>query len=345
MPHGMETELGELSYQIPTEAQKASREMASLLDDAHDILVMGHAGADGDVAGSSLALGLMLHETGKSVAVYNAEPWPLEFTFLPGQELLIASLEGRRFDATVVVDAGEWSRVGVDDAKREQLGAILWIDHHRNDDPPGDLNYIDLSAASVGEQLYEIFKVMKYTPSAEVATALYVSLVSDTGAFRYRNASARAFRMAGDLVECGLKPERVAAQLYESRSHAKARAIGQALSTFKVSPCGRFASAYLSPDFIEHEGIALTEMHGVVNELRALRGVEVAMLIQPDTQHNIRERNRVIMRSAGMLSCAKVAKEFDAKGNKFAASWVTSASQEDLQDLWFEACLRIWPRT
>jgi bifunctional oligoribonuclease and PAP phosphatase NrnA len=316
--HGTGEPLGRWSSEVPAEAKSAAKAVARVLQTAQKVLVLGHAGADGDVAGSSLGLAVALRELGKEVTVYNERPLKEAFAWLPEADTLVTSLPAdARFDVTVVVDAADPARCGSDVPGKGRRGTFVWIDHHRIDTPPGDVNYIDLTAAAVGEQIAEVLAVLEHPLSLPVSKALYCSLMSDTGGFRYGNASARAFRLAGDLVAAGVDPWEMTERLYESQAEERVRLLARALSTLWRSACGRVGVVVVRDEDMEASRAVEEHVHGIVNHVRGIRGVEVAVLLRERA-----DGTRVVIRSRGNVPVSRIAERFSATGHMNSASFV-----------------------
>ncbi len=313
--HGTGAPLGRYSEEVPQDAKDSAARAAERLESAKRVLILGHAGADGDVAGSSLALAGALRERGVDVTVYNQEPLSEIFAFLPGADTVVDAIApDAHFDVTVVVDTADPARCGRDFPPAERRGTYVWVDHHRLDNPPGDLNYIDLTAAAVGEQIAEILDALGHPLSKPVAECLYASLMTDTGAFRYGNTSTRAFRLAGRLVAAGVEPWEMTQRLYESQDPARVRLLGSALSSLEMSASGRWGMLVVTDADVAAAGADEAHVHGIVNHVRGIRGVEVAVLIRMFEKHS-----RVIFRSRGRVAIAPIAKTLGGKGTKNAA--------------------------
>jgi bifunctional oligoribonuclease and PAP phosphatase NrnA len=327
MPHGTGKPLGRYSSVVPSKARQSARRVARALEKANRILVAGHVGADGDVVGSSLAMTLALREMGKKVILYNELPYPPAFAWLPGGRTLKLTVSARAtFDAVVAVDAADENRCGAAFPDSNRRGKFIWIDHHAHPQPPGDINFIDLTSAAVGEQIVMVVDAMGHPLSKKVAQCVYASLMSDTGVFRYGNTSARAFRLAGRLVECGVDPWEMTQRIYESQDEERMRLLGRTLENLWVSEDGRFGIARVLPRDMRDSGANLRHIHGLVNHIRGIKGIEVAFLL-----HKEENATRVISRSRGNISCHLFAQPFGAKGHKNAASFLAKGSLAQVQ--------------
>lgn len=346
--HGTGAPLGRYTREVPAEARDAAREVAAVLARARRVLVLGHAGADGDVCGSSLGLAQALRELGKDVVVYNEEPYPDAWGWLPGGDDVVTSLPpDARFDATVVVDAARADRLGRDFPDASRRGTWVWMDHHKNPDPPGDVNYIDLTAAAVGEQVAELLDAMGHPLSLDVARCLYASLLADTGGFRYGNTSARAFALAGRLVEIGVEPWEMTERIYESQDEARLRLLGRALQSLWLSACGRLGVVEVRVEDVVTLGARDEHIQGLVNHVRAVKGVEVAVLLrelQPESADGAgAATTKVIIRSRGNVAVGPVAALLGAIGHKNAASFVLPASLAEARRRVVDAFLAALP--
>ncbi len=327
--HGTGEPLGRFTSDLPDGVVDDARQVAQVLLAAQRVLVCGNTGADGDVVGSTLALASALRSMGKDVVVYNDEPYPRAFSWLPDGDSVVDVVGGDdAFDATVVVDAARVDRLGRSFPDKARRGVFCWIDHHQNEQPPGDVNYIDLTAAAVGEQVALVLDQMGAVISADVARCLYASLVADTGGFRYGNTSARVFRLAARLVELGVEPWEMTERVYESQDEARVRLLGRALDGLWRSPCGRVGVVAVKVADLVELGAVEEHVQGLVNNVRGIKGVEVAVLLRelaPD-------RVRVIFRSRGNVAITPIAAALGGKGSKNAGSVELAADVEAAKD-------------
>lgn len=325
--HGTGEPLGRFTTHLPDGAIESAAAIAAVLDDAARVLVCGNTGADGDVAGSTLALATALRRLGKEVVVYNDEVYPAAFAWLPGGmsvETVIAA--DACFDATVVVDAAQPERLGRSFPDAARRGTYCWMDHHRLANPPGDINYIDLTAAAVGEQMALVLDALSSRLGTEVvdidvARCLYASIVSDTGGFRYGNTSARVLRLAARLVEKGVDPWVMTERIYESQDEARVRLLGRALDGLWRSACGRLGVVEVRQHDLVSLGAVEDHIQGLVNHVRGIRGVEIAVLVHELTP----ERCRIVVRSRGNIGVAPIAVALGGKGSKNAGSAIIGA--------------------
>ncbi|HEY1097409.1 MAG TPA: DHH family phosphoesterase [Myxococcota bacterium] len=333
--HGTGEPLGRYTTDLPEGALDQADAVAAVLVAAKRVLVCGNTGADGDVAGSTLALRLALLRLGKEVVVYNDEAYPDAFAWLPGGRTVVTALaDDDRFDATVVVDCAKLERLGRTFPTKERRGTWCWIDHHRIDVPPGDVNYVDLTAAAVGEQIALVLdalsaRVGENLLDADVGRCLYASVLTDTGGFRYGNTSARALRLAARLVEAGVDPWEMTEHIYESQDEARVRLLGRALDGLVRSSCGRLGLVQVRVSDLVELGAVEEHVQGLVNSVRAIKGVEIAALVRELGP----EQSRVIFRSRGNIAITPIAVGLGGKGTKNAGSAVIGGDIDSVSDV------------
>ena len=162
----------------------------------HRFLLSTHRAPDGDGIGSMLALAGVLRTLGKEVVLYNPDPVPVRYRFLPGIDSIQQGLSAeQRFDATVVVDVGDKKLLGPQWPGREVTGPVIVLDHHRGHVPFGDLE-VRTDACAVGEMVYELAMSLDVPIDRDMAVCIYAAMTTDTGGFRYASTSPRAMRIA-----------------------------------------------------------------------------------------------------------------------------------------------------
>ena len=293
--HGTGEPLGRFTTELPEGAHDHADAVAAVLFDAQRVLVCGNTGADGDVAGSTLALRLALQKLGKDGA-------------------------DERFDATVVVDCAQVDRLGRTFPSADRRGVYCWIDHHKNDAPPGDVNFIDLTAAAVGEQIALVLEALQ----ARVGADRGINLIDvDVARCLY------ALRLAARLVEAGVDPWEMTERIYESQDEARVRLLGRALDGLVRSSCGRLGVVHVRVRDLVELGAVEEHVQGLVNSVRAIKGVEIAALVRELSP----EQSRVIFRSRGNIAVTPIAVGLGGKGTKNAGSAVIGGDLQSVSDV------------
>ena len=302
------------------------------LDGARRILVTSHMSPDGDALGSELAFAELARALGCSPVIVNRDAAGGGVGELPGAEqvrvaaVLPDDFPGA-FDLVVTLECPGLDRPGLDGLDRLP---ILNVDHHKANDRYGELNYLDEAAPAVGEMVWRMFGAAGVRPSRAAATAMFMALSTDTGDFRYANATPRAFRAAADMVEAGADPAQVAEWVHQRRSPASVRLLGEALRHLELRCDGRIAAITVGPDAFEHSGADPADTDGLINIPRAITGVEIAVFFK---QHRS-EPVRVSLRSKGAIDVRSVAAELGGGGHTNAAGCsVNSRLKEAREDV------------
>lgn len=284
---------------------------------ARTILLLAHLYPDGDVLGSQLGLGLALRETGRTVTFACAHPVPGEFHFLPGAALVQQWKEGRGgFDVVVALDCPDPARLGgLLEGSRGPETVIVNLDHHQDNRRFGDVNWVEPSASATGELVYDLLLAGSWPVTREVAVNLFTAVTTDTGSFRYSNATPKAFRLAAHLVELGADPAAIASELYESRGLAGLRYLGQLLQRVEVNPAGTVAWLALDREVLGDPD--LPEAEDFVTYPRSISGVKVALLFR-----ELEGEVKVSLRGKGEVNVARIAACFGGGGHPNAAGCV-----------------------
>src|SRR3990172_3574063 len=196
----------------------------SRLRQAGRILVTSHANPDGDAIGSQLGLARLLRRMGKGATVWDRDPVPAVYRALPAADRIHVGEEPPHgfpddYDTLVVLECPSLDRPRLE-AQLAGAMPILNIDHHLGNQHYGAVNWVDVSAPAVGEMVLRLASDLKLEIDPDTAACLYLALVSDTGGFRFSNATPRAFDAASALLGRGASPERISVWLYENRSEA-----------------------------------------------------------------------------------------------------------------------------
>src|SRR2546427_9706983 len=248
----------------------------------HDRFVLTtHENPDGDALGSLLAANLALEQLGKDtvMVLHGAAPRPGEYGFMPLGELERRWPDDVAERVLLAVDCANESRI----ADPEVLGRVplsINIDHHHDNTRFGRINLIVADASSTGEVLRDVFRELGVKLTPDIAEALYIALVTDTGRFQYTNTTPKALRLAAELVEAGADVHRVFQGVYESVQFAKLKLLARALERAEILEGGRLVISYLRRGDFEEVGAEEPYSEGIIDSLRAVEGAEMAALIR-----------------------------------------------------------------
>ncbi|HPT97185.1 MAG TPA: bifunctional oligoribonuclease/PAP phosphatase NrnA [Armatimonadota bacterium] len=287
---------------------------AEALHSAAKVLLACHVNPDGDTMGSALALGLALHSTGKEVTLVCADEVPLPYRFMPGSDSFLRAVPEEAFDVAVALDCDGERRLGSLAPAVRRAPCVIEIDHHTGTDRFGDIVAVDSTAAATAVLVYELIRLLAQPITADIATNLFVGIMTDTGSFRFANTRARSLRIAAELVDCGADPYQIADHVYETRSRGATLLLGQALNSLRLYQEGQIATARLTAEDFESAGASDADTEGIVNHVRAIAGVQIALLLR-----EINGKVRVSLRSREPVDVAEIAREFGGGGHRVAA--------------------------
>ena len=292
-------------------------------------LVTTHVRPDGDAAGSLLALTAMLKRLGKSAAPLTQDPLAPNCEFLPGAEAIRHEVsEVSVFDAAILVDCGDFSRIGDGlAAVVRRIPFLINIDHHVSKAPFGNVAWVDSSASSTCEMLYDLCLSLPVEPDAAIATCLYTGLITDTGSFQFSNTNRRVLEVASALVGAGAQPAAVASEIYDSAPPQRLLLLGRVLSTVAFLAGNRLATAALSHQMLDETGAHPSDSEGFVNHLRSIRPVELAIFFREGEDGFV----HVSMRSKGKIDVAAFAQRFDGGGHRQAAAFHLPGNLEEIR--------------
>src|SRR5919201_1181089 len=199
---------------------------------AHDrFLLVTHENPDGDALGSLLAMKLALDSFGKDseMYLYGDAPLPREYAFMPLDGLRREPPADAADRVLVALDCANQQRLGPDPTLLQRAPLTIDIDHHHDNTRFGDLNLIVSDASSTAEVLRDVLAELGVALTPEIAEALYIALVTDTGRFQYTNTTPKALRLAAELVEAGADVHRIFQGVYETVQFAKLKLLARAL--------------------------------------------------------------------------------------------------------------------
>lgn len=271
-------------------------EIGRALREHSKFAVLSHVRPDGDALGSTLALALSLKELGKEVRAWNEEGMLEKYNFLARAELLTQPPSAPEdFDVAIALDTAVQNRLGTT-ATAAVGSAKLWIniDHHPSNPRYGDLVYIDPTAPATGQILFEFLTNQKFPVTPAIAENLYAAISTDTGSFQYPNTTVRTFEIAGELVRCGVDVGRISQLLYENFPRRRIELLRELLGTMRFACDGKLAWFSLSQAAALALGVLPEDNEGLIDHLRATRGVIVAIFFEelPDGKVRVSMRSK-----------------------------------------------------
>src|SRR6267378_3174520 len=316
--------------------QTTASELAAVADAIreHDRFVLTtHENPDGDARGSLLAADLALEQLGKDtvMVLHGDAPLPAEYGFMALENLQRHWPDDVAERVLLAVDCANESRI----ADPEVLGRVplsINVDHHHDNTRFGRINLIVADASSTGEVLRDLFRELRVELTPDIAEALYIALVTDTGRFQYTNTTSKALRLAAELVEAGADVHRVFQGVYESVQFAKLKLLGRALERAQVFEGGRIVVSYLLRTDFTEVGAPEAYSEGIIDPLRSVEGADMAVLIREPPRRDGPARRVSLRASIDELDVSAIARKSGGGGHRQAAGFSSEASIEEITD-------------
>jgi len=313
-----------------------SPELQKIVDAIHArqrFVISSHSRPDGDSIGSQLAAAYALRALAKHVTVVNADPAPPPLMQFPGvPEIAIAE----RVDvaagddaAAIIMECGDLARTGVGGLERF---FVINIDHHPGNTAYGQVNWFDPGAAACGELVFDLVRALKVPLTLEIATHIYLAILTDTGSFHYSSISPRTFDICRETLEAGVNPVMVARNVYDSNNMGRLKLFGAVLSAMQIDAGGRIAIVYLDHEMARAAGGTYEDTEGLINLPLTVKEIQAVVFFKQIEG----EEYRVSMRSKGDIDIGAVAKEFGGGGHKNAAGCTVQGGIDALQKLFLE---------
>ena len=311
------------------------RQIADAIRARQRFVVSSHARPDGDSIGSQLAMAFALKALGKDVAVVNADPAAAPLMTLPGVPgIRIAPSVDGEFDASIIMECSEYARTGVSGLDRF---FTINIDHHPGNTGYGRINWFDPGAAACAEMVFDVIQALGIGRlSIEMATHVYVAILTDTGSFHFSNVSPRTFEICRQLLESGVDPVRIARQVYDNSTVGRLKLCGAIMQGMRVDPTERIAVLYMDHEMTRATGATYDDTEGVINQPLTVKGIQAVVFFKQAQG----DEYRVSLRSKGEVDVGAVAKEFGGGGHKNAAGCSATGPVDDLRTLFVEKVAR-----
>ena len=292
-------------------------EIGRVLREHNRFAILSHVRPDGDALGCQIALTLSLQELGKEVRVWNEDGMLAKYSFLPRAELLTKPPAAPEdVDVAIALDTAIQNRLGT--AFGAVRSAKMWIniDHHLSNPGYGDLVYVDPTAPATGQIIFDLIKSQGFPFNREIAENLFAAISTDTGSFQYPKTSARTFEIAAQLVCTGIDVGRLNQQLYENYPRRRIELLRELLRTMRFESDGRVASFGLSLKTAAALQVLPEDNEGLIDHLRAIRGVIVAVFFEELSDGKV----RVSMRSkTEAIDVCVICQKFGGGGHTLAA--------------------------
>lgn len=321
------------------------RELLDFIDRHHRFLLTTHVNPDGDGLGSEVAVALWLRSKGKVVQVLNDSVVPTAFLFLTRHQTLeswdaeVAERRMAEADALIVLDTSNRQRMGrLAPLLDRHILPVGIVDHHASHTQGfGQVNVIEPEASSTGEIVYDLLREDGAALTPEIAEALYVALMTDTGSFRYSNTDSHAHRMAADLLAHGIDPGRIHGQVHAHASAGRLRFFGEVLSAMEVIEDGRVVVMEAAPEQFQRHGLVGSDTEGLVDMPRTIAGVDVVALFSEVEPGKV----KVSLRSTGRVDIDAICTALGGGGHRHAAGVLLRGTRAQARDRVLPALARV----
>jgi phosphoesterase RecJ-like protein len=233
------------------------------------------------------------------------------------------------FDAAIIMECGDLARTGVKGLDRY---FVINIDHHPGNSGYGQINWFDASAAACAEMVYEAIRALGVPMSLEIATHIYLAILTDTGSFHYSNISPKTFDICKDAVLAGVDPVRIARNVYDSNNIGRLRLFGRVLSAMQLDASGHIAIVYLDQEMAREAGGTYEDTEGLINLPLTVKEIQAVVFFKRIEG----DEYRVSMRSKDDIDIGAVAKSFGGGGHKNAAGCSATGPIDRLRQLFVE---------
>lgn len=275
---------------------------------------------EGDAVGSLIAMQSILQRLGKKTTIVCEDSFPERLHCLryKGEWNIYQESKDKKlkFDALVVADCPTLERIGKVRSLLQPDTAMFNIDHHISNTRFGHYNYVKPEAAACGEVIYEIIKQLKLSITQEEARALYVSLTTDTGSFKYSNTTIRTHRIAAELIRTGIDIDRINEELYATYSLNKIQLYSRLLSKVQTASGGKVAWVAMNQSDLQASGATYEDTEGFIDFLKYLKEVKVAFFLSEMERDN---EVKVSFRSKEHYDVNQIATAFGGGGHKKAS--------------------------
>jgi phosphoesterase RecJ-like protein len=271
-----------------------------------------------------------LSTLGKDVVAINADAAPAPLMQFPGvPDIRIAPRVDGTFDAAIIMECSSLTRTGVEGLDRF---FVINIDHHPGNGNYGHINWFDASAAACAEMVFDLVRALGVPLTTEIATHVYLAILTDTGSFHYSSISPRTFEICRECLEAGVDPVRVARNVYDSNNMGRLKLFGAVLSAMQLDPSGRIAIVYVDHEMAREAGGTYEDTEGLINLPLTVKEIQAVVFFKQVEG----DEYRVSMRSKGEIDIGAIAKEFGGGGHKNAAGCTVRGGIDALQKLFIE---------
>jgi phosphoesterase RecJ-like protein len=304
---------------------KVPLKLLSFLNEEDNFFIATHINPEGDALGSSLALSMALESIGKQTTLYDKDPVPKFYHYLPGHEKFAqaASLHITSNLPLILLDCNTLDRAGLE-GLNFRYSAV--IDHHKTENDFGDIRWVEPEAAATGVMIFYLIKELGIKITKEIAVNLYSAIAIDTGTFRYSSTTAEVLRVGAELIEAGANPAYIAQSLYETWSGERFALLMMALNTIEIRD--GVAITFVTREMFKRTGTGPEDTENFSSFPRIMKDIKISAFFR-EIDNNYW---KVSLRSRGDIDVARIAALFEGGGHKNAAGYKIKGSLESAKE-------------
>jgi phosphoesterase RecJ-like protein len=299
--------------------------IVSRLTAGHRFIISSHQRPDGDAIGSAMAAAFALRAQGQHAdVVFDAIP-PHFLRPFPGVGgIRVTTQVDERYDAALIMECSALDRTGVDGLDRSP---VLNIDHHPGNTRYGAVNWVDESAAACTELVFTLIDALGAPLTTDVATHIYLGILTDTGSFHFSRMTPRTFEIARRCVEAGADPQWIARTHYDSSTLGRVKIFGAVLNSMQLDPSGHVALLTITQALAEANGASYDDTEGLINVPLTVKDIKAVAFFKEMADRTW----RVSMRSKGNVDVRAIASQFGGGGHVNAAGCSVTGELPGLQ--------------
>ncbi|MDP3732611.1 MAG: bifunctional oligoribonuclease/PAP phosphatase NrnA [Candidatus Omnitrophota bacterium] len=297
-----------------------------------NFLITSHTNPEGDALGSELAFYNMLKKLGKNATVINEDSLPYGYDFLPNKNKIIKfkdNLKNIEFDCFVVLDCSDLSRTGEVYRLNSRQKPILNIDHHISNKKFGNINWVEPYASSCSEMIYKLYKALGVTLDRDAAVSLYTGILTDTGSFRYSNATSFTHRAVSELLKFNLDVPQIYKSIYENIPFPDMKLLTRILPGIRQGAKGRIVWFQVKHNILRNKKLSFDLSEHILSFGRAIENAEVVVLFKENL--GVKNEIRLNFRSQGKVDVNKIAQFFGGGGHKTASGATVSGKLDEVR--------------
>ncbi len=302
--------------------ENSLKEAAAFFREADDFYILSHQYPDGDTIGSGAALCRALRKLGKRAQMYCHDAFPGKFQYL------LEGLEKQSFEPKVIVavDIADTQLLG--NSMMSYADRIDWcIDHHGSNVHYARHWVVDPTAAATTEMIYRLIQEMDVEIDSKIAECIYTGITTDTGCFRYTNATPTSYRIAADMMELGAQAATINRVMFDTKSRARLELERRVLDTMAFYCRGKCAAIYVTRQMVQESGAGDDDMDGLASLPRQVEGVQVGVMMREKEDGSF----KISVRSNSKTNASQICAQFGGGGHPAAAGCRLTGSIEEVR--------------